>query len=214
MKQKFDYKHIIWDWNGTLFNDSRLCIEILNGLLIKHKKPPITLKFYQETFNFPVKNYYEKIGFSLESFKSVADEFIFEYETRKINCSLQEGARQLLYFIDNKGISQSVLSAYKQSPLEKIISVFLLNSLFIKIKGNDNHYAAGKIEIGKEHINELKFQKNQIVIIGDTVHDYEVAKEIGIDCILIPSGHQTKARLNATGALVLESLRDIKNIIK
>ena len=24
-------KHLVWDWNGTLFNDMHLCIDIING---------------------------------------------------------------------------------------------------------------------------------------------------------------------------------------
>ena len=30
------YKHIIWDWNGTLIDDRRCCIDIMNEVL---KKP-------------------------------------------------------------------------------------------------------------------------------------------------------------------------------
>ena len=32
------YKHAIWDWNGTLLNDTWLCVEVLNGLLAIRKR--------------------------------------------------------------------------------------------------------------------------------------------------------------------------------
>ena len=41
--------------------------------------------------------------------------------------------------------------------------------------------------------------KNQILIIGDTVYDYEVAKSIGIDCVLVYREHQLKSTLIGTG---------------
>ena len=47
------------------------------------------------------------------------------------------------------------------------------------------------------------------VIIGDTVHDFEVAEELGIKSILIADGHQSKKRLEETGALVLTQLKSL-----
>ena len=48
----------------------------------------------------------------------------------------------------------------------------------------------------------------ETLMIGDTVHDYEVAKEIGSDCILIASGHQNYDILAKTGAEVHNTLEE------
>ena len=47
------------------------------------------------------------------------------------------------------------------------------------------------------------------LLIGDTDHDQEVAAEMGIDCILIPAGHQSRERLQACGVPVLQSLEEL-----
>ena len=57
------YKHILWDWNGTLLDDMWLCVESLNRILKKRERPPLDEKTYKETFSFPVKKYYETLGF-------------------------------------------------------------------------------------------------------------------------------------------------------
>jgi len=46
-------------------------------------------------------------------------------------------------------------------------------------------------------------------MVGDTVHDYEVAQAMGTDCILIASGHNSRDRLEETGVLVLDSPNEI-----
>ena len=28
------YRHLVWDWNGTLFDDAWLCVEVMDGLLV------------------------------------------------------------------------------------------------------------------------------------------------------------------------------------
>lgn len=38
---KVKYSHIIWDWNGTLFNDTGWCIDVINSML--HKRNLKTL---------------------------------------------------------------------------------------------------------------------------------------------------------------------------
>jgi len=49
------YKHIIWDWNGTLLNDLTLCVELLNVSLEKRKLPEMTEEKYRKKFLFPIK---------------------------------------------------------------------------------------------------------------------------------------------------------------
>jgi phosphoglycolate phosphatase len=43
-------------------------------------------------------------------------------------------------------------------------------------------------------------------MIGDTVHDFEVASEMGVKCILIADGHQSEERLLKTNVPVLKNI--------
>ena len=36
------YRHVIWDWNGTLLDDAWLCVEIINEMLRAH--PDLTIE--------------------------------------------------------------------------------------------------------------------------------------------------------------------------
>jgi phosphoglycolate phosphatase len=46
-------------------------------------------------------------------------------------------------------------------------------------------------------------------MIGDTNHDFEVAQELGINCVLVADGHQSYERLKETGAEVVSSLAEL-----
>ena len=50
------YKHIIWDWNGTLLDDVWLCLGIVNKMLSKRDLPTINSNEYRNIFDFPVQN--------------------------------------------------------------------------------------------------------------------------------------------------------------
>ena len=68
-------RHVIWDWNGTLVNDTHLAVEAACVLLEEHNLPLIDIAHYKEYFRFPVRDYYKLMGFDLEkvSFENSAE---------------------------------------------------------------------------------------------------------------------------------------------
>lgn len=208
------YNHVIWDWNGTIINDVDLCVNIVNGVLKRRKLPNLTLEKYKSIFTIPVKDYYIKAGFDFtkESFEILGKEWMDEYEQRKFECNLYDDLTKVMGAISDYGLEQSILSAYMQDNLVAMIKYFKLEKYFSHIVGLDNIYAGGKLELGKNLIRKLGNGKSNALIIGDTIHDYEVAKEIGADCVLIANGHQSFERLQQTGSKVTKSLSEFYDL--
>ena len=208
-----NYKHIIWDWNGTLFDDTSLSVDIINRVLKRRNLSPLSMQEYRDIFTFPVKNYYEKAGldFSKYSFAELGKEWMDEYENRKLECNLHSGARNVLAYVKSKSGEQSILSAYSQHTLVEIVKHFELDHFFSHLVGLDNIYAVSKVDLGKELMKQLGNGKGEVLLIGDTVHDYEVAMEIGADCLLIANGHQSKKKLLECGVNVLDSIIELIN---
>lgn len=202
------YKHIIFDWNGTLLDDLWLAVEIIDGMLVKRGLESMNIKRYSEIFDFPVKDYYQNIGFDFnqESFEKVGTEFIEKYDKRQYECNLQKGCLELIEFLFQKNILLSILSAREQLMLEQNLKYYKLDKYFPKISGLNDHYANSKLENGLKLINSSTISVSETLLIGDTLHDAEVAKTMGIDCILIASGHQNVERLKKANLPIFESL--------
>ena len=207
---------IIWDWNGTLLNDLRLCVKTINSLLEKRSLPVLTTSSYKEVFSFPVKDYYEKVGFdfSKEDFEIPAKEFIDQYNSEVNKCDLHENTIEVLEQFKIEGLKQYILSAMKQDMLNTTLKQNNIYYYFEDIVGLNNHYAASKVERGRELIRRNNIKKDTALMIGDTEHDFEVAQELGIVCVLISDGHQSQKRLENTGVKVLNSLRDLLSSFK
>ena len=216
-KKNSNYKNIIWDWNGTLLDDVQLCNDIINIQLTKRSLPAISLKTYREIFTFPVKDYYIKAGFDFkdESFEKIGKDFIDEYEIRKLTSNLFPGTTEVLGKIKSLNINQYLLSAYKHDTLEFLIEHFQLTQYFTSINGLDHIYADGKLELGKQLMFEIRKHNNgQTLLIGDTIHDYEVASGIGADCVLISTGHQNELRLKELKIPVLKSINEVIGLLQ
>mgnify|MGYP000232921347 CR=1 FL=1 len=204
-------QEIIWDWNGTLLNDLDLCIASINQLLKKRNLQMLTADTYKEVFSFPVKDYYTAVGFdfSKEDFAVPAHEFIDLYNSGVPNCMLHPDARNVLDLIKKKGRRQFVLSAMQQEMLEATLKHQGIYPYFEGIAGLGHHYATSKIERGEELIRDFKINKDKATMIGDTIHDFEVAEKLGIGCVLISNGHQSEERLKSTGAPVITGLAEL-----
>jgi phosphoglycolate phosphatase len=206
---------VIWDWNGTLLNDVEYCLNILNNLLIDNQLKPLTLTQYRDVFTFPVKDYYEKAGFdfSKKSFEELGKVFIDNYERNKYSLNLFEKAFEILEYFESVGIEQYLLSAYKQDNLEEILEHFGIKRFFKKIKGLNNIYAGGKTELGISLRKGILYPKEKVLLIGDSLHDEEVAKEMNVQSILISNGHQSAEKLRSNGSLVIDDIKSLKEII-
>jgi phosphoglycolate phosphatase len=209
------YKHIIWDWNGTLINDAWLCVVIMNNILEKRGLDLITIDEYREHFTFPVRDYYVKLGFdfSVEPFEVCGMEFITDFKKRKFDAFLFTQIESVLDELSVIGITHSILSAQNQKILAETVAHYQIQNRFVGVNGLDNHYAHSKVNIGKAWIATLSYNPAEVVMIGDTVHDFEVAQAMGTDCILISSGHNSRERLEKTGALVLDSPEEVTGIL-
>lgn len=197
--------HIIWDWNGTLLNDVDLMVEVIGELLDEHKLPRIDRQKYCEVFGFPIKDYYRALGFDFDkvSFEKLSEKFIAGYRRGLPSTRLHEGTTDLLNSLHQLKVSQSILSAAEEVYLKEQLIHFGIDGYFEHIYGLRDHHAAGKVERGKELMRDAKIPASSTVLIGDTDHDLEVGRALGVDVLLMAHGHQSFKRLNAKHHRVL-----------
>lgn len=209
------YKHIIWDWNGTILDDRWLWVEEMNQLLRQRGIPELTEEQYQADFRFPLKDYYRELGFDFgkETFTRLALEFIKSYQVRWEECVLHDNARDVLHVLADHGLSHSVLSAIEHKFLQKMVQFHDLGCFFTKLVGIADHFAASKLENGKRHLDGLHVARAEVLFIGDTLHDFEVADAMGVDCLLVAHGHNSLDKLQATGVHVSGSMREIQEVL-
>ena len=210
------YRHVVWDWNGTLLADTWLTVEITNQQLLARNLSTLSLEQYRELFDFPLKDYCQRIGFDFgrESFDSVTNEFIETYEKRRLECHLQPGVQEVLGLVAQRSVGQSILSAYRQSTLEELVDHFRLGDFFASVVGVDNDRGEGKVARGRRWLEASGMRPDEVVLIGDTAHDAEVAAAVRIDCLLVAHGHQSARRLTSLGLPVVERLEQVLPLLE
>jgi phosphoglycolate phosphatase len=211
MMYLLDYKTIIWDWNGTLLDDAWLGVEIMDSMLKRRNMKGLSIERYRDIFDFPVKDYYAKLGFnfSTEPFEIVGTEFIEKYNVRRFECNLRNSAKHMLAKFKEMGIKQFVLSARNHEQLDEELDFHGIHQYFEHFSGLSDNFANGKLELGMQLIKSQQIDIKKTLMIGDTIHDYEVAQALGIDCVLVQGGHQSVKRLKLSNTMVAKDLEEI-----
>ena len=205
------YSHVIWDWNGTLLNDVDWCFERINQMLRKRNKTPLSdISDYHRVFCFPISEYYKNVGFDFEKepFEVLAKEYIELYHGEgSNNLKLHDSSDDVLKSIKGNRVSQIILSATAQHNLNMQMASFGIAQYFDKILGIANIYGKSKIEAGLEYLKRNNVRNG--IMIGDTVHDFEVSQAMGVKCALVAHGHQSKEKLLSCGVPVFDNLNEL-----
>jgi len=210
-----NYHTVIWDWNGTLLDDVALALGIANQIFADHGVPPLTQERYVQIFDFPVRSYYERAGLDVSrlDYEALSKFFCDEFEMNLSRSALFPSVSGILSAVKKDGKRQFILSGTEHESLCRMIARFQLVENFEGIKGMSDSLAHGKISAGQELVDEFRIEADGALMIGDTTHDYEVAAALGMDCVLLSTGHQSHERLAGLECSVFSSLTELHDYL-
>lgn len=212
MKNNKYIKYIVWDWNGTLLDDVPICIGVMDGMLKRRGLPALGgTERYQEIFTFPVREYYRLAGLDLEreDFGELAVEYISEYNRLALECGLYPGTEQVLAALESLGYVQLIASASEQGALQQQVEARGISRYFRALLGVGDSLGATKEGLARTYLLERGIAPGEVMFIGDTLHDWEVAHGMGCDCVLIANGHQSRGRLESAGGDILKDIGEV-----
>lgn len=206
-------KTVIWDYNGTIIDDTELSWKIEIEMLKERNLPAeYTLEDYRRLFNMPMSVYYRQIGYTFENetFEEVAKEFNDIYKMYFDTCRLNEGVLDVLEQSVKKGYQNIILSSCEHHALVEQCEKLNISSYFETIQGIDDFLGGSKIEHGKAWMKKNYIDPHECMFIGDTNADYETACALHVEEIyLVAQGHQSYERLKALHENTYHSFMEI-----
>lgn len=200
-------RQVLWDWNGTLLDDLTYAIGVRNRTFPAFGLPRIgSVAEYHRQFTFPVRRYYERAGVTDETFVAVAHAWMAEYVRGFEAVPLHVDAVETLARFAAAGVRQAVLSATRRDMLESQIARFPIRAYFTDVLGLSDIYARSKEAVGLDYLARCGVPAASTLMIGDTLHDAEVARAMGTGCVLVARGHQSRETLLTAGVPVMDTL--------
>ncbi len=181
---------VLFDLDGTLADTSQGIIHAiektidrlgLEALSEEEKRsfigPPIYESF-KKRYDMGETLVQEATNLFRNSYK---DEFLFE-------ATLYAGIPELLQELKDNGVALGVATNKRIDYAMRLLEHLQIAKYFQCIQGSDFANTLKKPEIINECIEKMHANKNEVVLIGDTIHDYKGAMKSGIDFLAVGYG--------------------------
>ncbi|MFK0213147.1 HAD family hydrolase [Streptomyces sp. NPDC090298] len=204
-------KHLVWDWNGTLLDDTGAVIGATNAAFAELGLAAITLERYRELYTVPVPKFYERLMGRLptdEEWIVMDGAFHRHYWQRAESCGLTVGAAELLATRQASGFTQSLLSLAPHAELIPLVRRHGIAERFVRMDGRVDASTDGKSGHMVRHLAALAVPAERVVVIGDAADDAVAAEHVGARAVLYTGGSHSRASLERVGVPVVDSLAE------
>ncbi len=206
-------QRVVWDWNGTLFDDLHVVVEAVNRGIAPWGVAPITLEDYRDHYTRPVRDFYSRIfgrTVSEAEWTDLDRRFHAGYTELLDRAVLNGDALAALERVASAGVPQSLLSMFPHEELLPIVERMGIAGYFDRIDGLRGPTGGMKAAYLEAHLLELigDLDPAEVLVVGDTPDDAMAAAHVGAGCVLFDNGSHHREELEATGAPVVTSLRE------
>ncbi|MBQ8425593.1 MAG: HAD hydrolase-like protein [Clostridia bacterium] len=204
MKNK-KYKIAIFDLDGTLMDTSTGISKAIDYTIETLNLRPMTDIEKKSCIGPPIQKSLKTI-YNLTNEETIKASTIFRnlYKNEFLYyAKIYNGINELIINLNNFGIKCAIATYKREDYTIDLLKKFNILCLFDFVKGSDFDGKLTKTNIIQECINNYDYQKEDFIMIGDSVSDYKGATDLNIDFLPVTYGFGFKQ---------IDDLKDIKKI--
>lgn len=184
------YKAIIWDLDGTLLDTTQGVLfavnETINQLKLSMPSEQVLCKFVGPPMQLSFEKYY---GMDEDKALEAANLFRKIYkENSLLKAELYPDVMEVLSTLKNKGYRMAVATNKSHDNAMQILQYFGIADFCDYMKGADLKGKLKKSDIINACIRKMKLNPDESLYIGDSIFDYEGAKQTGLNFLGVTYG--------------------------
>lgn len=163
----------------------------MNDLLQALDKPVIPdAEHYRARFRFPLQRFYADVGITDDEYHAAVDQYLDLLAADDSFVPLHEGAREVITGIHERGVQQVLASATESHLLDAQMRPHDLADAFATVLGITDAYHASKRDVIASWLSGTGLAATEVLLVGDTNHDQEIAADLGTRFVHFTGGHQ------------------------
>ncbi|MFH1105634.1 MAG: HAD hydrolase-like protein [Candidatus Aenigmatarchaeota archaeon] len=210
----------IFDWNGTVMNDSEVMFETCNHMLEYHGAQRISRTRFEETFTLPWTLFYERNGVNLDAIDipDHQNEYLRKFRETELvrNPKPYENLEKVLEWLKERKLEIAILSGHHESDIKERIKKFKLERFIDFAIGEETAEEMGKASKHMDALfKTLSARPNECIYIGDLGADIRIGRLAGMKTIAMVSGYQSESVLKSEKPdFLIRNVSEIVGIVK
>ena len=207
-------KKILFDLDGTL-TDSGEGIMHCAELTLRHYGLPIpTRDELRSIVGPPLKDSFHRYGISASELENAVDFYRKHYlSVGQFENFPYPGIREVLERLKSDGHQLYVATSKPESMAQNILRYFELDRYFDIICGAVSDAQRSTKEKVIEHLLSQLENREDLVMVGDTIYDVKGAAYHGIPCVAVTWGYGVVEDMLAAGAIIVDTMDELYNAI-
>lgn len=208
-----DLELLVFDWDGTLFDSVESIVACTEATLRELGLPPAGEKRIRGALGLGLRETVDRFvpGCGDDLFRRIVEVYGRQWvEIYHRRAALFGGAREILEGLSAEGYLLGLATAKGRRGLSRDLAATGVESLFAAVRTVDEAPSKPHPQMLIDILDELEVEPAAALMIGDSVHDLEMAGNAGVAAAGVASGSQGREALLAAGALVcLESVLEL-----
>ncbi|MBU6141969.1 HAD family hydrolase [Patescibacteria group bacterium] len=201
---------VAFDVNGTLFDDTKIFWDAINGIFPRYGKESLPIEVLKERFGQPWTALYRAAGIT-EAMASDKELYaIYNGLYRNGDAPMPvAGLAEVLRWLKAKGVQLAIVSTQQNEITEPLLKKYRLDGLFSPIMGAVSDKSVALREIARS----AGIPPQEMAYVGDQEGDARHAKSAGCVSIAFCGGLHDHARLKKIGPdFIIETMGELKDL--
>ena len=198
MMMKDTFKHIIFDFDGTIADSMKLSIELFNQAAHKYNFKTINEESFENLYKLSILEKCKALNVSLTSIPRASMEITRSYNRLISFIPLIKGIKEVILDLKQRGYTLSIISSNAGDNIKKFLAINNID-VFDHIYSAKNLF--GKDKAISSFIKKNRFKREEAVYIGDEIRDVAACKANNIKVIAVAwGGFESLDMLTKAGA--------------
>jgi phosphoglycolate phosphatase len=197
MARQFDL--VVFDWDGTLMDSAGAIVRAIMAACIDLGVAPPTEERARHVIGLGLSDALRHAvpDLAVEAYPRMADRYRYHYLSSDHELELFGGAREMMEWLAAQEVLLAVATGKSRKGLDRALGHSGLGALFHATRCADECFSKPHPAMLEELMAELGVLPARTVMIGDTTHDLQMARNAGVAGVAVSFGAHPRAVLEA-----------------
>lgn len=192
------YKLVIFDWDGTIMDSISHIVDCIQGAARSNQMVPPDEQSIKDIIGMSLPNAFEtlfNLNFS-DRYEDFRESYKQQYhQHQEAHLPLFDGVPELLTRLTEESKKLAVATGKGRPGLDKIMNAHNLGHFFEFSRTSDEAQSKPSPDMLHQILDYFKVKASDAIMIGDSVHDLNMAKQAGMDRIGVSFGAHKREQL-------------------
>ncbi|MCU0841779.1 MAG: HAD-IA family hydrolase [Thiobacillaceae bacterium] len=206
------YELLIFDWDGTLMDSAGTIVDCIQAACADLGLPPPSRQAASHIIGLGLADALARLlpELPVEAHPRLVERYRHHYLSQDAGIPLFEGAAELIGDLHGRGHLLAVATGKARRGLARALAHTGLGGYFHASRTADETFSKPHPAMIEELLDELMVAPERALMIGDTSHDLEMARNAGVAALAAGYGAHPAESLTDYGALaVCESFAEL-----